>query len=134
MTTMAALSSQGSLISASSVRAVGHDGEVQRIGGGAGWDVTGSGVEYREGAFLTAGQVGRPESLGIVAIACVGDPTGWQRIEGQRGTRYRCEVAVDVEDYVGRVGDVNADGSVGTRRHDGGVGLNAAIQRVQGGD
>src|ERR1039457_5249805 len=55
-------------------------------------------------------------------------------IEGQRGTRDRREVAVDVEDDVGRLGDVHADVSAAARRHDGRVGLDATVERVQGGD
>ena len=54
-----------------------------------------------------------------------------QRIKRQGGTGHRGKVAVNINDHIGRVSDVNADRSVRARRHDGRIGLNAAILRVQ---
>src|SRR5664279_1640230 len=101
------------------------------MGGGAGRNVAGSGVKYGEGAFLPASQVRRSQARGEGVLARVGHAARRQGIEGQRGTRDRGEVAIDVEDHIRRVRGVHADVSAGARRHDGRVGLDAAIQRVQ---
>src|ERR1019366_2400081 len=84
------------------------------MGGGAGGNVAARGIQYGEIAFLAASQVRRSQARGKVSLARVGDTAGRQRIKSQRGTRYWCKVAVDVEDHVGRGGDINADGPART--------------------
>ena len=81
-----------------------------------------------------ARQERRPQTLGKAAVARVGYATWRQRIERQRGTRYWREIAVDVEDDVGGVGDINADRALIAGGNNGGVSLDAAVERVQGSD
>ena len=51
--------------------------------------------------------------------------------KGQRGTCSWREVAVDVENHVGSVARVDAHRAIDTALHNGRIGLDAAVQRVQ---
>src|ERR1035441_1338830 len=87
--------------------AVGHDRKVQRIGGyAARWYVAARGIQDGKIALLAASQERRSQTLGIAGVARIGHTARRQRVEGERGTRGRCEVAVDVDDHIGRVAGV----------------------------
>src|ERR1035437_1409089 len=112
--------------------APGHYGEIERI---SRWiDAGGNArtIQHRKVTRRKGKQLRRTQTLGEVGLARVGDATGWQRIEGVGGTRHWREVAINVEDHIGGVGDVHTDLSAAARRHDGGIGLDAAIKGVHG--
>src|SRR5664280_617648 len=113
---------------------VRYGGEIERVGLRVDAGGYAGARQHREIALYQARQVRRTQARGKGGVARVGHTAGRQRIEGQRGARYRREVAVDVEDYVGRVGDVYANRALITGGHDGGGGLDAAVERVHGGD
>ena len=94
---------------------VRHRREIQRVGLRSDARGYARARQHRKVARYHGRQVRRTQASGLIRVARVGDPAWRQRIEGQRGARRRREVAVDVEDHVGRVGDVNADRAVGRR-------------------
>ena len=69
-----------------------------------------------------------------VAGSGVDHAAGRQRIEGQRGGGCRFEVGVDIQHYIGGIASVNADSAVRSCRHNRRIRLDAAIQRVHGGN
>src|ERR1039458_3219753 len=53
-----------------------------------------------------------------VLSASIDDTAGRQRIEGQARAVGRREVSVDVDYYIGRVGDIHADAGVNSGGHE----------------
>src|SRR5512146_1866389 len=69
-----------------------------------------------------------------VRVARVDEAAWLQGIKGVCVLARRLEVAVDIDDHVSGIGDVNADRAIGTGGHDGSVSFGAAVGRIQRGD
>ena len=67
-------------------------------------------IQHREVALRAGQQLRAAQARREVGLARVGYTAGRQRIKRQRGAAHRREIAVDVEDHIGGVGDIDADG------------------------
>ena len=96
-----------------------HHGNVEGIGGRR----RGNATLPRHGVIALQAFLQRS----VIAAAGVDDAAGRQRIELVGRGAGRREVAVDVEDEVGGVGDEHTDRALCAGRHDGSIRLDATI-------
>ncbi len=89
-------------------------------------------LQHREIPLHLPVQVGSAQ----VTVGASGvDHTAWrQRIERIGVLARRGEVAVDIDDHVGRIGNIDAHRALCTCGHNGRIGLHSAIRRIQRGN
>ena len=112
----------------------GNDCEVERVRGRAdtGWNA--GALQHWKIAWLRGKQLRCTQARWKVGLARVGYTARRQRVKGERRAAYRLEVAVDIDDHLAGVGNVNADRILISAGNNCRVGLHAAIRRIQSRD
>src|ERR1035438_2682648 len=87
----------------------GNNCEVERVRSriDTGWNA--GALQHWKIARLLGKQLGCTQALREAGLARVDHAARRQRIKGERRAAYRLEVAVDIDDHLAGVGDVNAD-------------------------